>query len=114
MVGFKYRPSFLCESIDRTFVVNALSQKIQLMSNSYLRNTLTAISAAYASRYEAVFLCSHPKEPKMSYVAAAKYMGKLKSFVAKWVQQYKKTKNIDDLPERGSIGKVTPNMEKKL
>lgn len=72
------------------------------------------MSAAYASRYEAVFLCSHPKGPKMSYVAAAKYMGKSKSFVAKWVQQYKKTKNVDDLPERGSIGKVTPNMEKKI
>jgi len=39
----------------------------------------------------------------MSYVAAAKYMGKSKSFVAKWVQQYKKTKNVDDLPERGSM-----------
>ncbi|KYN13986.1 hypothetical protein ALC57_13816 [Trachymyrmex cornetzi] len=39
----------------------------------------------------------------MSYVAAAKYMGKSKSFVAKWVQQCKKTKNVDDLPERGSM-----------
>lgn len=72
------------------------------------------MSAAYASRYETVFLCFHPKGSKMSYLAAAKYMGKSKSFVAKWVQQYKKTKNVDDLPERSSIGKVTPNMGKKI
>lgn len=72
------------------------------------------MSAAYASRYEAVFLCSHPKGPKLSYVAAAKYMGKSKSFVAKWVQRYKKTKNVDDLPERGSIGKVTSSIEKQI
>ncbi|EFN85853.1 hypothetical protein EAI_12505 [Harpegnathos saltator] len=51
----------------------------------------------------------------MSYAVAAKYMGKSKSFVAKWVQRYKKIKNVDDLPERGArIGKVTPNMEKEI
>ncbi|EFN78306.1 hypothetical protein EAI_04996 [Harpegnathos saltator] len=72
------------------------------------------MSTACASRYEAVFLCSHLKGPKMSYAIAAKYVRKSKSFVAKWVQQYKKIKSVDDLPERGSIGKVTPNMEKKI
>ncbi|KYN45317.1 hypothetical protein ALC56_00163 [Trachymyrmex septentrionalis] len=42
-----------------------------------------------------VFLCTHPKGPKMSQLAAAKYMKKSKS-----------AKNVDDLPERGSICKV--------
>ncbi|EFN81611.1 hypothetical protein EAI_09583 [Harpegnathos saltator] len=83
-------------------------------SNSNLRNTLTAMSTAYASRYEAVFLCSHLKGPKMSYAVAAKYMGKSKSFVAKWVQQYKKIKNVDDLPESGSIGKIDLGLNKCL
>ncbi|KYN43953.1 hypothetical protein ALC56_01491 [Trachymyrmex septentrionalis] len=41
-----------------------------------------------------VFLCTHPKGSKMSQLAAAKYMKKSKS------------KNVDDLPERGSICKV--------
>lgn len=64
------------------------------------------MSAAYASRYEAVFLCTHPKGPKMFHAAAAKYMRKSKSFVSKWVKRYKETKTVDDLPERGSIGSV--------
>ncbi|KYN36663.1 hypothetical protein ALC56_08454 [Trachymyrmex septentrionalis] len=37
------------------------------------------MSTKYASRYEAVFLCTHPKDPKMSQLAAAKYMKKSKS-----------------------------------
>ena len=53
-----------------------------------------------------VFLCTHPKGPKMSQLAAAKYMKKSKSFVQKWVQRYNVAKNVDDLPERGSICKV--------
>ncbi|KYN32543.1 hypothetical protein ALC56_13401 [Trachymyrmex septentrionalis] len=40
-----------------------------------------------------VFLCTHPKGPKMSQLAIVKYMKKSK-------------KNVDDLPERGSICKV--------
>jgi len=47
------------------------------------------MSAVYASRYEAVFLCLHPKEPKMSYEAAAKYMSeKSKTYVNKRVKYY--------------------------
>jgi len=40
------------------------------------------MSAAYASRYEAMFLCLYPKGPKMSYRAAAKYMKKSNTFVS--------------------------------
>jgi len=72
------------------------------------------MSAKYASRYEAVFLCTHPKDPKMSQSAAAKYMKKSKAFVQKWTQRYTVAKNVDDLPERGLIGKVDKKKEKKI
>jgi len=41
------------------------------------------MSVAYISRYEAVFMCLHPKGLKMSHGAAAKYMKKSKTFVNK-------------------------------
>ncbi|KMQ87689.1 transposable element tcb1 transposase [Lasius niger] len=69
------------------------------------------MSAKYASRYEAVFLCTHPKGPKMSQSAAAKYMRMSKAFV-KWIQRYSVAKNVDDLPERGLIGKLDKRDEK--
>lgn len=72
------------------------------------------MSAKYATRYEAVFLCSHSKGLKMSQSPAAKYMGKSKQFVQKWVQRYKATKNVDDLPERGSIGKLKKKDDKMI
>ncbi|KOC58711.1 hypothetical protein WH47_05254 [Habropoda laboriosa] len=59
------------------------------------------MSAAYASRFEAVFLCNHPEGPKMSFAAASRYMGKSVSFIKKWVKRYEDVKNVDDLPERG-------------
>lgn len=72
------------------------------------------MSAKYKSRYEAVFLCTHPLGPKMSHTAAAKYMKKSREFVKKWIQRYKVAKNVDDLPERGSKGKVDNKDEKKI
>lgn len=62
---------------------------------------ILGMSACYLKRFEAVFLCSHPKGPKMSSVAAAKYIKKSKSFVKKWVNHYSLHKNVDDLPDRG-------------
>ena len=59
------------------------------------------MSSVYAKRFEAVFLCTHPKGPLMFYTAAAKYIKKWKSFVKKWVERYKVNKTVDDLPERG-------------
>lgn len=72
------------------------------------------MSAAYASRYEAVFLCSHPKGPKMSYTAAAKYMKKSKTFISKWVKRYLEVKNVDDLPNRGTKSKTTKTEDKLI
>ncbi|KOC58939.1 hypothetical protein WH47_01219 [Habropoda laboriosa] len=60
------------------------------------------MSAAYAKRFQAVFLCRHPKGPKMSVRDAAKYLRKSREFVNKWVQRYKETKCVDDHPDRGS------------
>jgi len=42
------------------------------------RRIYITMSAAYASRYETVFLCLHPKGPKMY---GTKYMKRSKTFV---------------------------------
>jgi len=41
------------------------------------------MSATYASRYKAMFLCLHPKGLQMSYEVGAKYMKKSKTFISK-------------------------------
>ena len=73
------------------------------------------MSARYVSRYEAVFLCTHSKGPKISQsnVLAAKYMRKSKAFVQKWMQRYNVAKNVDDFPEHGLISKVDKKDDKK-
>ena len=70
------------------------------------------MSAAYIKRFEAVFLCLHPKGPKMSRESAAKYLKKSKAFVNKWVERYQDTKTVDDLPERGMTRKTTKQQDK--
>ena len=65
------------------------------------------MSSVYAKRFEAVFLCTHPKGPFMSYTAAAEYIKKSKWFVKKWVERYKANKTIDDLPEKGKSQATT-------
>jgi len=72
------------------------------------------MSAVYASRFEAVFLCNHPKGPKMSFAAASRYMGKSVSFVKKWVQRYNDVKNVDDLPERGTRRSTSEKNDKAI
>ena len=41
-------------------------------------------------------------------------MKKSKSFVQKWMQRYNMVKNVDNLPERGSICKVDKKDYKKI
>ena len=60
------------------------------------------MSSVYVKRFEAVFLCTHPKGQLVSYTAAAKYIKKSKSFVKKWVERYKANKTVDDLPEKAN------------
>ena len=90
-------------SVERTSVFGALKKKFQSKSIFRRENTKIAMSAIYAKRFEAVFLCTHPKGPKMNYVVAAKYIKKSVSFVKKWVQRFKESKTVDDLPNRGSV-----------
>jgi len=71
------------------------------------------MSAKYATCYEIVFLCSHSKDSKISQSAPAKYMGKSKQFMQKWVRRYKATKNVD-LPKRGSIEKFKKKDNKMI
>ena len=94
-------------SVEGTSVFGALKKKFQSKSIFRRENTKIAMSAIYAKRFEAVFLCTHPKRPKMNYLVAAKYIKKSVSFVKKWVQRFKVSKTVDDLPNRGSVGKVT-------
>ena len=70
--------------------------------------------SVYAKRFEAVFLCTHPKGPLLSYTAAAKYIEKSKSFVKKWVERYKANKIVDDLPERGKSRATTSKQDKAI
>lgn len=72
------------------------------------------MSAAYASRFEAVFLCTHPKGPKMSYAAAGRYMKKSEEFVRKWVKRYKETKSVDDFPGRGTQRSTTKSDDEAI
>ena len=72
------------------------------------------MSSVYAKRFEAVFLCANPKGPLMSYTAAAKYVKKLKSSVKKWVERYKASKTVDDLPERGKSRATTSKQDKAI
>lgn len=65
------------------------------------------MSLAFAKRFEAVFLCTHPKGPKMSFSQAAKYIKKSKYFVEKWNKHYAEHKNVDDLPNRGVTRKTS-------
>ena len=72
------------------------------------------MSSVYAKRFEAVFLCTHPKEPLMPYTAAAKYIKKSKSFVKKWVECFKANKTVADLPERGKSRATTSKQDKAI
>lgn len=72
------------------------------------------MSAVYALRFKAVFLCHHEKGPKLTHAAAARYLRKSKSFVQMWVQRYKETKTVDDLPDRGSAQKFSKRDKKRI
>lgn len=71
------------------------------------------MSTPYTSRFEAVFLCTHPKGPKM-YESAGRYMKKSEGFVRKWVKRYNETKNINDLPEHGIRRSTTKTDDKTI
>jgi hypothetical protein len=72
------------DEVEKLFDQNAFHRKSQLTFDLGAKTTYFAMSAAYASRLEAVLFCTPPKAPKMTREAAAKYMKKYKAFVNKW------------------------------
>ena len=71
------------------------------------------MSAIYAKRYEAVFLCTHVRGSHLSYSDAAKVPINSKHFVQMWVERYRNTKTIDDLPGKGET-RATSSKEDKM
>ena len=71
------------------------------------------MSAIYAKRYGAVFLCTHPRGPHLSYSAAVKVLKKSKHVVQMWVERYRHTKIVDDLPGKGET-RATSSKEDKM
>jgi len=72
------------------------------------------MSAKYLKRYKAVFLVLHAKGSKLTYAQASKVLRKSKSFVEKWVKQYKEVANVDDLLNRGLSRTTTSRGDKTI
>ena len=71
------------------------------------------MSAIYAKPYEAVFLCTHAHGPHLSHSVAANVLRKSKHFVEMWVERYRDTKTVDDLPGKGET-RATSSKEDKM
>lgn len=56
-------------------------------------------SKYYGKRFEAIFLHLHPRAPKLSIAATAKYITKSEKLVRRYVQQYICEKNVNDQPK---------------
>jgi len=61
----------------------------------------SASSIYYKQRWEIVFLCHHAKGPKMSPPSAAKYLRISPNAVNLWLERYKVTGTVDDIPKIG-------------
>ena len=59
------------------------------------------MSNYYKKRFEIVFLCLHPRGPKMSKEAAAKYLKVSKGEVYLWCKRYQETGVVDDVQKTG-------------
>lgn len=55
-------------------------------------------SEYFSKRFEAVFLHLHDKGPKLSIASTAKHIKKSEGFVKKWINQWKREKNVNDQP----------------
>ena len=71
------------------------------------------MSAIYAKRFETVFFWTHARGPHVSYSAAAKVLKKSKHFVQMWVERYRDTKTVDDLPGKWET-RATASKEDKM
>ena len=71
------------------------------------------MSAIYAKRYEAIFLCTRARIPHLLYSAVVKVHKKSKHFLQMWVERYRDTKTVDDLTGKGET-RVTSSKEDKM
>ena len=69
-------------------------------------------SEYFSKRFEAVFLHLHPKGPKLPIAKVASQIKKSKAFVQKWVEQWKREKNVNDLPN-GKPNRASTSKEEK-
>lgn len=72
------------------------------------------MSAKYKKRFEVNFLVNHPKGPKMSVKAAAKYTKTSVSFVKRWINRMKQCGNVDDEIGRGRNRTTTKSGDKLI
>lgn len=71
-------------------------------------------SEYFTKRFEAVFLHLHPRGPKLSIAATARQIKKSKAFVRKWVEQYKREKNVNDQPNVHPNLATTPEQDRRI
>ena len=71
------------------------------------------MSAIYAKRYKAVFLCTYARGPHLPYLAAAKVLKKSKHFMQMWIERYRDTKTVNALPGKGET-RATSSKEDKM
>ncbi|XP_055304441.1 uncharacterized protein LOC129569549 [Sitodiplosis mosellana] len=71
-------------------------------------------SEYYTKRFEAVFLHLHPRGPKLSLTATARYIKKTVPFVQRWVDQYKREKNVNDQPNIKPNRASTPKQDQRI
>lgn len=65
-------------------------------------------------RYEIVFLSLHPLGPKLSLTAVAKVVKCGKSTVKHWLDRWKESKDLTNLPVSGRSRATTPKQDKQI
>ena len=60
-----------------------------------------------------LYIHVHMQAPKLTYLEAAKVIKRSKRFMQKWVERYKATGIVDDLPERGNAPNLVESMPKR-
>ena len=65
-------------------------------------------------RWELVFLCRHPRGPKLGFKLAAKEVGCSTTTAKKWVKRFEDTEDVQDEVGRGRKRKTTANQDQKI
>lgn len=72
------------------------------------------MSLVYKERWESVFLCTHPQGPQMSHAKAAKYLKISETSVRRWINRYKETGAVDDIPKTGRPPCTTSQQDQQI